>query len=134
MHDPRLIVLDGLPGSGKTTTGQWLTSELQNYGIDSHWLPETEISHPLWWYEHWNGTEYQTPDFARTSVEIFLQTSLSRWRDFTALANGTRQQYVAESVFFQNAVAMFLMGGAGPAVLTEYALDVQKSYMRLIQP
>lgn len=36
------------------------------------------------------------------------------------------QRYVAESVFFQNAVAMFLMGGGKRELLVEYAHDVQK--------
>jgi hypothetical protein len=122
----RLIVLDGLPGSGKSTTGQWLTSQLQEHGLNTRWLPEADVSHPLWWYEHWNGTDYQLPDFENTPVEMFMQTSLGKWKDFTALTHTSGQQYVAESVFFQNSVAMFLMGGAKPVTLVEYAQDVQK--------
>jgi hypothetical protein len=129
-NSSRLIVLDGLPGSGKTTTGKWLTSWLQQHGANARWLPENEISHPLWWYDHWNGREYQTPDFEKTSVETFMQTSLGKWRDFVTQKNATMQLSIAESVFFQNAVTMFLMGDAKPAKLIEYAQDVQG----LVQP
>jgi len=125
LFDSHLIVLDGLPGSGKTTTGQWLTSQLREHGRIARWLPETEISHPLWWYEHWNGKEYQPPDFEKATVEEFIQTSLKKWKDFATLTNATKQQVIAESVFFQNAVAMFLMGSAGPQMLIEYAREVQ---------
>lgn len=120
-----LVVLDGLPGSGKTTTGQWLTSKLQAHGLNIRWLPETEVSHLLWWYEHWNGTNYQVPDFEKISVETYLQTSLGKWQDFTDVTCKSDQRYIAESVFFQNAVAMFLMGGAQQAMLLAYAQEVQ---------
>lgn len=123
--DSRLIVLDGLPGSGKTTTGQWLTACLHQRGLNVRWLPESDISHPLWWYEHWNGREYQPPDFNHIPLETFIQTSISKWKDFTLSAHGTGQLFVAESLFFQNAVAMFLMGGSWPKRLVEYAQEVQ---------
>jgi len=69
----RLIVLDGLPGSGKSTTGQWLTSQLQEHGLNTRWLPEADVSHPLWWYEHWNGTDYQLPDFENTQSKCLCK-------------------------------------------------------------
>ena len=58
-------------------------------------------------------------------MEEFIQTSLKKWKDFATLTNVTKQQVIAESVFFQNAVAMFLMGSAGPQMLIEYAREVQ---------
>jgi len=117
--------LDGLPGSGKSTTGEWLTAQLREHGLGACWLPEAEVSHPLWWYDHWNGTEYQTPDFENVPIEKYLQSSLAKWKVFTKLMRTSGQRYVAESVFFQNAVAMFLTGGARPATLVEYAQEVQ---------
>lgn len=121
-----LIVLDGLPGSGKSTTGQWLTARLQTLGRKAYWLPEAQISHPLWWYQHWNGTEYQPPDFTNTPVDTFMENSLRKWEDFTESAQATDRLLVTESVFFQNAAAMFLMGGAMAARLVEYAQAVQE--------
>lgn len=129
--DSHLIVLDGLPGSGKTTTGQWLTAVLLQQGLNARWLPEAEISHPLWWYQHWNGAEYQPPDFNSIPIEMFIQNSISKWKEFTKSAHGTGQLFIAESVFFQNAVAIFLMGGARATALVEYALEVQKITQRL---
>jgi hypothetical protein len=124
--DSHLIVLDGLPGSAKTTTGQSLTSGLQGHGLNARWLPEAEVSHPLWWYQHWDGAEYQPPDFENIPIETFIQTSLRKWKDFVHLAHTNAQVHVAESLFFQNAVAMFLVGGAGPSMLVEYAQEVQE--------
>lgn len=123
MIDTRLIVLDGLPGSGKTTTAEWLTAQLQQQNIQTWHLVESDITHPLWWYQFWDGNDYLTPDFDTIAIETFLEASLSKWRGFVDSSN---QLVITESVFFQDAIAMFLMGGATPTRLMEYAREVQQ--------
>ncbi|HNB37308.1 MAG TPA: hypothetical protein PK414_13870 [Anaerolineales bacterium] len=124
--DTKLIVIDGLPGSGKSTTAQWLILQLQQQGIHAKWLQEDDTFHPLWWYEYWDGTDYQPPDFDNIQIETFIETSLVKWKNFVTQVDASDQRTIAESVFFQNAVAMFLMGGAKPASLAEYAHEVQR--------
>ena len=123
--DHTLIVIDGLPGSGKSTTAEWLTRQLHQNGVDAFWLQETDVTHPLWWYDFWNGTDYQPPDFDNAPIEIFIKASLEKWRGFADKARTVNKTIVAESVFFQNAVAMFLMGGTEQTKLREYAYEVQ---------
>jgi adenylate kinase family enzyme len=62
MFDTKLIILDGLPGSGKSTTAQWLELQLQRNGFDAQWYWEGDVPHPQWWYENWTGAEYAPPD------------------------------------------------------------------------
>ena len=124
----QLIVLDGLPGSGKTTTAEWLNQELKERGIKTWYLPEYDTAHPLWWYDYWDGTDYHTPDFDHIPIESCISNSLSRWRDFSSslLQTTDRILVIAESVFFMNAVGMLLMGGADPARLLRYAREVRQ--------
>ena len=126
MIDTKLIVIDGLSGSGKTTTAEWLTSRLEQQGTKIWYLPEYDTAHPLWWYRYWDGSAYLTPDFDNSPIETFLETSLSKWRGFVDSMHTSNQIVLAESVFFQDAVAMFLMGGAAPIRLMEYAREVQQ--------
>jgi len=125
MLTTKLIVLDGLPGSGKSTTAEWLTLQLQRNGVNAVLLLESDVSHPLWWYNYWNGTEYLPPDFTTIPIETHIETSLQRWQAFVHTVIASDQLYVAESVFFQNAIAMFVIGGAEPGVLMDYANEVQ---------
>lgn len=121
-----LIVLDGLPGSGKSTTAHWLTQVLHQQQVASTFIAETEPSHPLWWYDVWDGNEYRTPDFDHVPIETFIQNSIEKWKDFAIRVENTQQLYIVESFFFQNTIGMFLMGGAKPAGLREYAYEVQQ--------
>ena len=134
MLDTKLIVIDGLSGSGKTTTAEWLRQQLEGHGIRTRYLPEYDTAHPLWWYEYWNGLEYLPPDFENISIESFIDNSLLRWRNFsTALQEPGQPLVIAESIFFLDAVGMFLMGGAEPIRLVKYAQEVQK-IARGLQP
>jgi hypothetical protein len=44
---PRLILCDGLPGSGKTTTTQQLWLHLESLGHEARWWFEHELNHPV---------------------------------------------------------------------------------------
>jgi deoxyadenosine/deoxycytidine kinase len=129
----RLIVIDGLSGSGKSTTAAWLTNFLQRQGISIAYISEIDKQHPLWWYEYWDGVNYLTPNFDKYTIEFFIQTSLSKWKDFVSSTKNNDLLIVAESVFFQDALAMFLMGNADPDHLTKYAHNVQ-SIVSQLQP
>jgi len=126
MIDTKLIIIDGLSGSGKTTTAEWLTLQFQQRELKTWYLPEYDTAHPLWWYRYWDGNDYLTPDFDNIPIETFLEQSLSKWRGFVDSMHTADQIMLAESVFFQDAVAMFLMGGAAPIRLMEYAREVQQ--------
>jgi hypothetical protein len=58
MLDTKLIVLDGLSGSGKSTFCQWLELQLRRNGRSARWLHEGDIDHPLHWWDFWDGRNY----------------------------------------------------------------------------
>ncbi len=126
-----LIVIDGLSGSGKTTTIKWLAQQLEQQGIHAECLFEYDTAHPLWWYEYWDGTDYRTPDFENIPMETFIQNSLANWRGFANRLHGTDQLVIAESVFFMHTIMHFLMGDADPVQLREYAREVQQIAQKL---
>lgn len=126
MLDTKLIVIDGLSGSGKTTTIKWLAHQFEQHNISAKYLFEFDTTHPLWWYEYWDGTDYRTPDFDSILVETFIQNSLANWRGFAGSLQESDRLIVAESVFFQDAIAIFLMGDADPKRLMDYAREVQQ--------
>jgi deoxyadenosine/deoxycytidine kinase len=131
MLDTQLIVIDGLPGSGKTTSIKWLAQQLEQCHIHADYLFEFDTAHPLWWYEYWDGTDYRTPDFDNIPIETFIQNSLGNWRGFADSLQESDQLIVAESIFFQNATTMLLMGDADQNRLKKYAHEVQQLVRQL---
>ena len=46
----RIVILEGLPGSGKSTTAHLLRLHLQDVGLDARWWWEHEQPHPIFDY------------------------------------------------------------------------------------
>jgi thymidylate kinase len=68
MIDTRLILIEGIPGTGKSTTAQWLAHEMVKRSIDSDWFMDEHRDHPV------NVS-------ARTTDE-FVQNTLENWTNF----------------------------------------------------
>jgi len=54
----RLIILEGLPGSGKTTVSELITSNLNNSGFDTVRFTESDLDNPA----DYNGVSFFYPE------------------------------------------------------------------------
>jgi hypothetical protein len=110
MHT-RLIIVDGLPGSGKSSTSQFICDQLQRNGEDSRWYYEEEEPHPV-------ALTKGLGDCG--SPEEFSQTALERWKTFTTAAMASDEIAIIESLFFQDAIFPFLMNDLDRSQILDY--------------
>ncbi|MHA1908363.1 MAG: hypothetical protein ACW98Y_13775, partial [Candidatus Thorarchaeota archaeon] len=68
----KLILIDGIPGSGKSTTANFIHRQLQRNSIESRWFHELENSNPLF-----NSEYVQTRTI--TDAEEYIEKTLERW-------------------------------------------------------
>jgi adenylate kinase family enzyme len=47
MRRTRLVLFEGIPGSGKSTTGQFIARRLAVLGISARWWHEEEAAHSV---------------------------------------------------------------------------------------
>lgn len=108
----RLILIDGLPGAGKSTLAKSIGDEFQALV----WY-ETDPEHPL----HPIPTDEigaAWPDIhERISAESFAEISLSRWRSAIDRFEGN---IVFESFPFQSAIRVLFQINAAPALIADY--------------
>jgi hypothetical protein len=109
MLNTKLILVDGLPGSGKSTTAQWLELQLRRNGFAAHWIHEANVPHPLW-FGGIDGSRFTLPDFERTTPGALIQSGLDKWRRFTDTVRASDTIYVVESYPFLNAMGILLWG------------------------
>ena len=89
----RLIIVEGLPGSGKSTTAAMVAAELEARGKDVVCVDEGAANHPA------DVGDYDFPDFASECATI-----LDTWRAFAAHAEPDTT-YVFNCVLLQNRCA-----------------------------
>jgi hypothetical protein len=133
MRNTKLIFVEGLPGSGKTTTASWLAARLQSERLMVNLFLEHQPEHPL----NVGGTFHPSGDttgeafFQRYTPASFVQESLQRWHAFVRAALQAEAISVLDSYPFQNTVRVLLQLNAAPDHMREYAGQVEALVMPL---
>jgi hypothetical protein len=127
MRNAKLIFVEGLPGSGKTTAASWLAARLQSERLMVNLFLEHQPEHPL----NVGGTFHPSGDttgeafFQRYTPASFVQESLQRWHTFVRGAVQTDTISVLDSYPFQNTVRVLLQLNATPDDMHEYARQLE---------
>jgi thymidylate kinase len=80
----RLILLEGVPGSGKSTLGQFLDRELSAQGIPHRWWYEEEKAHPLYVFQDPASLQHVLDELAGGEYRRMIAAALDKWRDLAA--------------------------------------------------
>ncbi|QHW34069.1 hypothetical protein GZH47_26935 [Paenibacillus rhizovicinus] len=103
----RLLLVDGIPGSGKTTTATRIHDKLAAQGIRTRCLLELEEHHPLLPQNEQYG-DLQSA----AGAEIFIQQLVNRYSRFVqAQLNGPDEVIIIESVLFQDVISVSHLQG-----------------------
>jgi hypothetical protein len=119
-----LILIEGLMGSGKSTTAQRLWLHLRRQGHDARWFFEYDTEHPLW-----RGEDTTRIAEAGAIEPSYLEeTLMTRWRDFADSKAG------AEVTILEGTLTMvsFLLAMEVPIdKIRDHVLSVQRLIARL---
>jgi hypothetical protein len=113
---PRLVILEGIMGSGKSTTTRKLAHKLQARGIPAVGITEGVSPHPIRfdWEEPWS----EMPP-ARLSA---LQ--LAKWRAFVAQALTQDRICVVDGQLFHGSLTALLLLEADAELMAGYCRDI----------
>jgi len=83
MINTKLIIIEGLPGSGKSTIGQFIGLQLQRNNINVNWHGEGDLDHPTDFEYEAGFTEEKYLNFLDKyeNYKEFLQTVVVRRRN-----------------------------------------------------
>lgn len=106
MTVPRIIFVDGLPGSGKSTTAQRLSLHLRRQGHAARWVFEHETPHPVFEESAMRALREQHPD---ADPGLFSQ-ALDNYRKLAQhLVAHPEEIMVLEGALFQAAAGTQLL-------------------------
>jgi thymidylate kinase len=82
----KLILVEGLPGAGKSTTAQFLARQLARRGIAARWWYEEELGHPVYLFRDRASLRQVLDDLAAGRRRRVVADALRHWRRFVAEA------------------------------------------------
>lgn len=107
---PALVLVEGMPGSGKSTTAQWLAHELERQGCPARWVYEQQSPHPV----------LGGAPAPRRSWKEHLGHRLAGWARFADAVRTSDAATVLDSTFLQTSVFATLRHGLDPATILTY--------------
>jgi len=114
MINTKLIVLEGLPATGKTTISQFLQIQLERNGRKVNWLHEVADPHP---------TIFIPDGFVLD--EQYKKLALEKWADFAEKALRNRDEiHIFDSAVFQCHIFLFLLNNAPHTDLEEFVGEI----------
>jgi hypothetical protein len=126
MRDTRLIFVEGIPGSGKSTAAQFLTHQMERQGIPAVWWYEETRSHPLFVF-------HNLPSLNETVDKLFsgrhgevVDAALARWRKFAEQRAHRHEVTVFDSCLFGYMTWGLFPADVAPAEITAYVTEVER--------
>ena len=112
----RIVILEGLPGSGKSTTAHLLRLHLQDVGLDARWWWEHEQPHPIFDY----SVIQEALDDGLLQAGLF-ERAIGNWQKVVRKA----EWVVLDGSFFQTPLHAMLLLDWEPDGVAEYIRHVE---------
>jgi len=107
----RVILIEGVPGSGKTTLAKFLCEKALARGLTANWYPEGSANHPV--HPHTDRT-------GKNLTEYYLQ----QWRQFICANTEKSEILILEGSLFQSTIR-FMIEADNETVIAQYFKQCQ---------
>ncbi|MFP4164442.1 MAG: hypothetical protein ACLFQB_11205 [Chitinispirillaceae bacterium] len=93
----KLVLIDGIPGTGKSSTAQYIHLNLLRGGIANKWHHEEESGHPLFYPD----ANIQVIDWEE-GLKRFIKTWPAKWDNLYKMVAGEREVHIITSYLLQD--------------------------------
>jgi predicted kinase len=121
----RLILIDGIPGSGKSVVAQTIARRMRESSLPVRWCYEEELDHPIYLFSDAVSLKAVTDDLLSGAFENIVAAALAKWRRFAEEARHADATIVVDGTFFGYLTWMFQYLDRPEAETFAYARSVE---------
>jgi thymidylate kinase len=130
LRQTKHIFVEGINGSGKSTTAEFLTNYLTQHKIAARFLPEGGRGHPL---RVATSLPHPFQIWRDITAEEFVRISLRKWESFVKAVWQCDELTICDGLLFHGNMMDLLLLNAEPKVVQRYIKDVI-SLLRDLRP
>ena len=108
----KLILVEGLTGSGKSVMAHFIARQLQYNGLSASWVHEGEVTHPI----------LHELD---TSIDVFLAETRSNWAAYFDQIGSSEEVLVLDACFFNNLLETLLAHNVERSQIIHFADELE---------
>jgi hypothetical protein len=121
MLETNVIFLDGIMGSGKSTTGSFLANQLGTHRIPSQFVWEGTHPHPV---RLLADLPHPFTPWQDVTIEEYIQRSLVKWQSFVATAAQNAAITIFDGQLFHGDMTNLFMMDASEECLFQYTVSI----------
>ncbi|HLZ06970.1 MAG TPA: hypothetical protein VKT80_00115, partial [Chloroflexota bacterium] len=125
MRQTNLVLVEGIPGSGKSTMGQFLESQIAVHGVPVTWWYEEQKDHPLYLFDDQASLRAVIEDLRAGRFHQLIDAALAKWRRFAEETTRGDSVVILDSCLFGYLTWSLFPGEAPIDLITSYLLDVE---------
>jgi hypothetical protein len=117
----RLVIVEGIMGSGKSTTARWIAAQLEAAGRRALAITERVEPHPV---RGTDGLEHWFQPWLDVTADGLADRSLAKWRSFVANAKAAETVHALDGQLFHGDLTNLFLMEATPAMIAKYCKAV----------
>jgi thymidylate kinase len=133
VRSTRLILVEGLPGSGKSTMGQFIESQLADHCIPVTWWYEEQKNHPLYVFNDGPSIRQVVDDIFSGRHQTVIEAALHRWRAFAARVQESDGIVILDSCLYGYLTWTLFPADVSTSVIAAYVDEVE-AILRPLNP
>jgi len=120
-----LILIEGLPGSGKSSLAEWLCDHINAQGTPATWIPELERDHPV----------IDRSTMRTASAPGYADRCIARWAEFSHATQRLEppRTVILDACLFQSTVRFLVEYESGADEIDRY-LPTVEAYLAPLRP
>lgn len=93
-------MIEGIPGSGKSTMAQSISRTLKRQGIDHKWWYEEEKGHPVYIYDDYNSMGDIIQQLNDGNYQLIIQKALDQWKEFSRIIQASNEIVIVDGCLY----------------------------------
>jgi thymidylate kinase len=125
MKNCKLILIEGIPGSGKSTTAQYVSNVLGKNKIIHKWWYEEEKGHPVYIYKDHESLQQVVANLSNGNYREVIDRALEQWEEISSFIQASDEIIIVDSCLFGYLTWSLFPYNVPIIEIKEYALKVE---------